>query len=83
MHSRPFSSASVALALLAILFAAQANTQSFCPSNNGRFLLHFAGIGSTPGYLADIMFYNRAPNELEWGSPLGPYFNFQEGENCY
>jgi hypothetical protein len=45
--------------------------------------MHFAGIGSEPGYLANIMFYNRAPNDLEYGDPKGPYFNFQEGDDCY
>jgi len=71
------------LVTAAVTSAALTPTTGLCPSNNGQFLLHFAGIGSTPGYLADIIFFNREPNELEWGSPLGPYFTFQEGNDCY
>jgi len=69
--------------LAAATLASAALVPSQCPSNNGKFLMHFAGVGAEPGYLADIMFYNRAPNPLEYGSPLGPYFNLQEGSDCY
>jgi hypothetical protein len=66
-----------------VLFAAMAvsvsalNLPSPCP----QYSLSNSNLGSTPGFVQNVLHYNAL--NLMSGSPVGPYFSFNEGPNCY
>jgi len=65
--------------VLAVLAASVAG--ELTPQGCAQYLLSDSALGSTPGFLPNLLFYNAG--SLMSGSPQGPWFKFQQGLNCY
>jgi hypothetical protein len=66
---------------LMVAVASAAIDVSVCPDNAGHLQLSDTGLSATPGFTANVLFYNGGGQDLKSGSPRGPYFSFDN--NCY